>query len=72
MKLDILAFGAHPDDVELGCGATIAKEIVKGKKPIPEQIANHEGVPPNLEIPHNGRVTKAKIIHITPKIVNTR
>ena len=27
MKLDILAFGAHPDDVELGCGATIAKEI---------------------------------------------
>ena len=32
MKLDILAFGAHPDDVELGCGATLAKEISKGKK----------------------------------------
>ena len=32
MKLDILAFGAHPDDVELGCGATIAKEIAAGKK----------------------------------------
>ncbi|MCF1192730.1 bacillithiol biosynthesis deacetylase BshB1 [Mangrovimonas sp. AS39] len=32
MKLDILAIGAHPDDVELGCGATIAKEISKGKK----------------------------------------
>ena len=32
MKLDILAFGAHPDDVELGCGATIAKEIANGKK----------------------------------------
>lgn len=32
MKLDILAFGAHPDDVELGCGATIAKEISNGKK----------------------------------------
>lgn len=31
MKLDILAFGAHPDDVELGCGATIAKEISLGK-----------------------------------------
>ncbi|WP_298510849.1 bacillithiol biosynthesis deacetylase BshB1 [uncultured Kordia sp.] len=31
MKLDILAIGAHPDDVELGCGATIAKEISKGK-----------------------------------------
>ena len=32
MKLDILTIGAHPDDVELGCGATIAKEAAKGKK----------------------------------------
>lgn len=32
MKLDILAIGAHPDDVELSCGATIAKEIASGKK----------------------------------------
>lgn len=31
-KLDILAFGAHPDDVELGCGATLAKEIANGKR----------------------------------------
>lgn len=32
IKLDILAIGAHPDDVELGAGATIAKEIAAGKK----------------------------------------
>jgi len=32
MKLDILAFGAHPDDVELSCAATIAKEVALGKK----------------------------------------
>lgn len=32
IKLDILAFGAHPDDVELGCSATLAKEISLGKK----------------------------------------
>ncbi|WP_298343936.1 bacillithiol biosynthesis deacetylase BshB1 [uncultured Algibacter sp.] len=32
MKLDVLAFGAHPDDVELGCGGTIAKEVAQGKK----------------------------------------
>lgn len=32
MELDILAVGAHPDDVELGCGATLAKEISLGKK----------------------------------------
>ena len=32
MKLDVLAFGAHPDDVELSCGGTIAKEVSNGKK----------------------------------------
>ncbi len=32
MKLDIVAFGAHPDDVELSCSGTIAKEISLGKK----------------------------------------
>ena len=31
MKLDILAIGAHPDDVELGCSGTLAKEIKNGK-----------------------------------------
>lgn len=32
MKLDILAIGAHPDDVELSCSGTIAKEVARGKK----------------------------------------
>ena len=32
MKYDILAFGAHPDDVELGCGGTIAKSLSQKKK----------------------------------------
>jgi bacillithiol biosynthesis deacetylase BshB1 len=32
LKLDILVFGAHPDDAELGAGATIAKEVAKGRK----------------------------------------
>ncbi|MDC3394934.1 bacillithiol biosynthesis deacetylase BshB1 [Flavobacteriales bacterium] len=31
MKLDILVFGAHPDDVELGCGGTVIKEVKAGK-----------------------------------------
>jgi len=32
MKLDILAIGAHPDDIELSCAGTIAKEVARGKK----------------------------------------
>ena len=31
MKVDILAFGAHPDDIELGCGGSIALAIAQGK-----------------------------------------
>lgn len=32
MKLDILAIGVHPDDIELSCAGTILKEIAAGKK----------------------------------------
>ncbi|MBC7626879.1 bacillithiol biosynthesis deacetylase BshB1 [Ferruginibacter sp.] len=32
MKLDILAFGAHPDDVELSCAGTLMVEKMHGKK----------------------------------------
>ena len=32
MKLDILAFGAHPDDIELACGGTLIKHISSGNK----------------------------------------
>ncbi len=32
MKLDILAIGVHPDDVELSCSGTCLKHIAMGKK----------------------------------------
>ena len=32
MKLDILAFGAHPDDVELSCSGLLLIEAKRGKK----------------------------------------
>jgi len=31
MQLDILAFGAHPDDVELSCAGTLMAHIAQGK-----------------------------------------
>ncbi|TXB66915.1 bacillithiol biosynthesis deacetylase BshB1 [Vicingus serpentipes] len=31
MKIDILAIGVHPDDVELSCAGTILKHIAQGK-----------------------------------------
>jgi bacillithiol biosynthesis deacetylase BshB1 len=32
ISLDILAFAAHPDDVEISCGATLIKAIDSGKR----------------------------------------
>jgi len=32
MKLDVLAIGAHPDDVELSCGGTIIKLAKQGRQ----------------------------------------
>lgn len=32
MTVDVVAFGAHPDDVELGCGATLAKLVALGHR----------------------------------------
>ncbi|MDB5202870.1 MAG: Bacillithiol biosynthesis deacetylase BshB1 [Ferruginibacter sp.] len=32
MKLDVLAFGVHPDDVELSCGGVLLVEKKEGKK----------------------------------------
>ncbi len=32
MKLDILAFGSHPDDIELSCAGTLIVEKNNGKK----------------------------------------
>jgi N-acetylglucosamine malate deacetylase 1 len=32
MKLDVLAIGAHPDDIELSCGGTILKLSRQGRK----------------------------------------
>ena len=31
MTVDVVAFGAHPDDVELGCGGTLAKLVGAGR-----------------------------------------
>ena len=32
MKLDILAFGAHPDDVEFSCSGTLIRAVKRGRK----------------------------------------
>lgn len=64
-KLDILAFGAHPDDVELGCSGTIAKEITLGKKVgIIDLTRGELGTRGSAEIRDEEAVKAAKILGI--------
>lgn len=66
MKLDILAFGAHPDDVELGCSGTIAKEISQGKKVgIIDLTRGELGTRGSVEIRNNESDAAAKILGIS-------
>lgn len=65
MKLDILAFGAHPDDVELGCGGTIAKEISLGKKVgIIDLTRGELGTRGTVEIRNQESASAAKILGV--------
>lgn len=63
MKIDILAIGAHPDDIELGCGATIAKEIANGKSiGILDLTRGELGTRGSAEIRDQEAATAAKIL----------
>ena len=66
MKLDILAFGAHPDDVELGCSGIIAKEISLGKKVgIIDLTRGELGTRGSVEIRNNESEAAAKILGVS-------
>jgi N-acetylglucosamine malate deacetylase 1 len=66
MKLDILAFGAHPDDVELGCGGTIAKEIALGKTVgIIDLTRGELGTRGSVEIRNQESANAAKILGVS-------
>ena len=68
MKLDILAFGAHPDDVELGCSGTIAKEISLGKKVgIIDLTRGELGTRGSVEIRNQEATAAAKILGVSAR-----
>ena len=68
IKLDILAFGAHPDDVELGCSGTIAKEISLGKKVgIIDLTRGELGTRGSAEIRDNEAAKAAEVLGISTR-----
>lgn len=65
MKIDILAIGSHPDDVELGCGATLAKETAQSKKVgIIDLTRGELGTRGSAEIRHEEATNAASILGV--------
>ncbi|HVG41283.1 MAG TPA: bacillithiol biosynthesis deacetylase BshB1, partial [Chitinophagaceae bacterium] len=66
MKLDILAIGVHPDDVELGCSGTLINEIKSGKKVGVVDLTEGElGTRGTAETRYSEADTAAKIMGLT-------
>jgi bacillithiol biosynthesis deacetylase BshB1 len=65
MKLDILAIGVHPDDVELGCSGTLINEIKSGKKTgILDLTQGELGTRGNVETRYHESAQAAMIIGV--------
>ncbi len=68
MKVDILAFGVHPDDVELGCSGTIIASIDAGKKVAVIDLTRGElGTRGSAEIRKTEAATAAKIMGVSAR-----
>jgi bacillithiol biosynthesis deacetylase BshB1 len=68
MKIDILAVGAHPDDVELSCAGTLAKEIANGKQVAILDLTQGElGTRGTAEIRASEAKAAARILGVTAR-----
>lgn len=65
MKLDILVFGVHPDDVELSCGGMLLTEKLNGKKTgIIDLTQGELGTRGDIETRKNEASAAAKIMQV--------
>lgn len=65
MKMDILAIGVHPDDIELGCAGTLINEIRNGKKAAIVDLTQGElGTRGTVETRYNEAANAARIMGV--------
>lgn len=65
MKVDLLVFGAHPDDVELGAGGTVALHAGLGKKVgIIDLTRGELGTRGNVELRNEEAVDSSTILNV--------
>jgi bacillithiol biosynthesis deacetylase BshB1 len=66
MKIDILAIGVHPDDVELSCSGTLLKHIARGKTAgILDLTKGELGTRGNAELRTQEAMASAKILGVS-------
>jgi bacillithiol biosynthesis deacetylase BshB1 len=71
--VDILAFGAHPDDVEFGCGAILAKMAKEGKSvAIVDLTCGDKGTNGTVEIRKKEGEKAAAVIGATREFLQFR
>ena len=65
MKVDILAFGVHPDDVELGCSGTLIASVAAGKKVVVIDLTRGElGTRGNIETRKTEAANSAIVMNV--------
>jgi len=65
MVVDVLAFGVHPDDVELGCGGLLIKEKLSGKKTAIVDLTQGElGSRGTVQTRYDEAANAAKILNV--------
>ena len=68
-KLDMLAFGVHPDDVELGCAGTLLASIAQGKTVgIADLTKGELGTRGSAEIRMEEAAAAAKVMNVSVRI----
>jgi bacillithiol biosynthesis deacetylase BshB1 len=68
-KIDILAFGAHPDDVELSASGTLLKHISQGKKVVIVDLTQGElGSRGTIETRYDEANAAAKILGLENRV----
>lgn len=69
MKVDLLVFGAHPDDIEIGISGTIAKYTQSGKNVIAVDLtAGEMGSNGNVEIRYFESQRASEILGLSKRI----
>lgn len=69
MKVDILGFSAHPDDIEISCGGTVIKSVQEGKKVAIVDLTQGElGTRGTIETRYEEAAASSKILGLVDRV----